>query len=404
METLADKRVERNEGTSTEGTVDFLDVLLVVTRARWRIGLVVTVAALLSVMLALLLPRYYKGKTTLLPPQSNQQSTNLLAGQLTALTGLNPRDLGVKNQNDLYVGLLKSESIANSLIVRFKLQEVYRRHRLVDARARLAKLSDINAGKEGLITITVQDRDPKRAADLANGYVEELQRLSQGLALTEAGQRRMFFEQQIRKCRQELDEAQAALAETQRRTGVIEVEANAKALVEQIGIVRGQLSAKEAEAQSMRAFATKDNPDLRFAAEQATALRAQLAKLERGAGDGDSGSTGKLSAGAVEYARKWRDVKYQETLFELLSTQYESARLDEAKEGTVFQVVDKASPPEKPSFPPRLLIVAGVTVLGGILAVISAVLDAARKRALDDPERSYKLAELRESWRLRQFR
>jgi uncharacterized protein involved in exopolysaccharide biosynthesis len=395
------ERVEQDHASPADGTVDFLDVLLVLTRARNRIASVVVGAALLAVVLALLLPRYYKGKTTLLPPQSNQQSTNLLAGQLSALAGITPRDLGVKDKNDLYVGLLKSESVANALTERFKLQEVYGTHRVIDTRTKLAKLSDINAGKEGLITIAVEDRDPKRAADLANGYVEELQRLNQELALTEAGQRRMFFEQQIRKCRQDLDEAQVALAETQRRTGVIAVEANAKVLVEQIGIVRGQLAAKEVEAQSMRAFATKDNPDLRFAEEQAAALRAQLAKLERGVGDGDSGSTGKLSAGAVEFARKWRDVKYQQTLFELLSTQYEGARLDEAKEGTVFQVVDRASPPEKPSFPPRLLIVAGITVFFGFLAVMSAMLEGAGRRALVDPARSYKLTQLRNSWRLR---
>lgn len=396
-----EKSEERLERLELGEAVDFLDLLLVLTRARKRILWIVGGATVLSVLLVLLLPRYYTGKTTLLPPQSNQQSTNLLAGQLTALAGISPRDLGIKNQNDLYVGLLKSDSIANALIQRFKLQETYDKRRLVDARLRLAKLSDINSGKDGLITITVEDRDPQRAAALANAYIEELQRLSQNLALTEAGQRRLFFEQQIRKCRQDLDAAQVALAETQRRTGVIDIEANAKVLLEQIGVVRGQLAAKEAEAQSMRAFAAKDNPDLRFAEEQASALRAQLAKLERGAGDGDSGSTEKLSAGAVEYASKWREVKYQQTLFELLSAQYESARLDEAKEGTVFQVVDPALPPEKPSSPPRLLIVAATAVFFGFVAVVGTVLQDSRRRAFNDPLRSSKLEELQNSWRLR---
>ncbi|MDT8068094.1 MAG: GNVR domain-containing protein [Terriglobia bacterium] len=401
MQDTLEKSEERLEPLELSGAVDFLDVLLVLTRARKRIAWIVGGAAVLSVLLVLLLPRYYKGKTTLLPPQSNQQSANLLAGQLTALAGISPRDLGIKNQNDLYVGLLKSDTVANALIQRFQLQQVYKKRRLVDARTRLAKLSDISSGKDGLINITVDDRDPKRAAALANGYVEELQRLSQELALTEAGQRRLFFEQQIRKCRQDLDAAEVALAETQRRTGVIDIEANAKVLLEQIGIVRGQLAAKEAEAQSMRAFAAKGNPDLRFAEEQAAALRVQLAKLERGAGDGESGSTGKLSAGAVEYASKWREVKYQQTLFELLSAQYESARLDEAREGTVFQVVDSAAPPEKPSRPPRLLIVAASIVFFGFCAVLGTVLQDSRKRAFNDPVRSGKLEELQNSWRLR---
>ena len=389
--------------TTADGSpdvIDFFDVLLVLTRARKRIALTVAGGAVLSMLATFLLPKYYEARTSLLPPQSNQQSSNLLAGQLSMLTGLNARDLGVKNQNDLYVGLLKSESVANALIGRFHLQQAYGVRRLADARRKLERASDVSSGKDGLITITVEDRDPKRAAELANGYVEELQRLSQELALTEAGQRRIFFEQQLKNSKIDLERAETALGETQRHTGVIDIEANARALVEQIGIVRGQLGAKEAEAQSMRAFATKANPDLRFAEEQAAALRAQLAKLERGAGDGASGSTGKLSAGAVEFAGKWREVKYQETLFELLAKQYEAARLDEAKEGTVFQVVDKATPPEKHSTPRRFLIVAAATFFFAAISVLATLLEGAVRRALEDPVRNWKIMELRSRWRI----
>jgi uncharacterized protein involved in exopolysaccharide biosynthesis len=385
---------------SDEHVVDFIDVLLILTRRRkFMIGAIVG-TAVLSFLVSNLLPQYFEARASLLPPQSSSTSTNLMAGQMSALTGISARELGIKSPNELYVGLLASESVANSLIERFHLRDSYGERNFSDARKRLARLSNIASQKDGLITITVEDRSSRVAADLANGYVDELQRLSQRLAFTEAGQRRLFFEQQLEKVKADLAKAEIALGETQKRTGVLEPEANAKGLIEGSAVLRAQLAAKEVEVQSMRTIATALNPDLRLAEQQASALRAQLTKLEVGAGEGPSGSAGKLSGAGVEYAGKLRDVKYQETLFEILSKQYEMARLDEAREGAPVQVVDRAMPPEKHSRPRRMLIVAASCLIAAFLAFAAVLMEGAAKRVMADPLRSHKLAELKSYWRV----
>ena len=376
---------------------EFLDLLLIVTRRKRFLATSIGGAFVLSIAVSLLLPRYYEARTALLPPQNSSTTTNVMAGQMAAMAGLSTRELGIKNPNDLYVGLLGSESVTNQLIERFRLQEVYGVRRVSDARRRLAKLSKISSGKDALITITVEDRDPQRAANIANGYREELEKLSQRLAFTEAGQRRLFFQQQLEKTKQDLLKAETELGDTQRQTGVLEPEANAKALIEGIALVRAQLASKEVEVQSMRRFATATNPDLRLAQEQAQALRTQLAKLEGGKGEGMTGSTASLSSTGREYAAKFREMKYQEALFEQLSKQYEMARLDEAKEGAPVQVVDRATAPDRQSRPRRMMIVAASTLIVAFLAFVAVLLEEAVRRALNVPTRRLKLMELRDS-------
>jgi tyrosine-protein kinase Etk/Wzc len=401
MQTQLEHQIADDESVDhMQDVVDFLDLLLVVTRRRRLIAGTVLGAAFLSLVTSYMLPQYFEARTALLPPQSSSTTTNLMAGQMAALTGISTRDLGMKNPNDLYVGLLGSESVANSLVDRFHLLDVYGASQLADARKRLTRLSSINSGKDGLITITVEDRNPRRAADLANGYVEELQHLSQRLAFTEAGQRRLFFEQQLENVKADLAKAESALGEMQKRTGVIEPAANAKALIEGIALLRAQLATKEVEAESMRMFATAANPDLRLVQQQALALRGQLSKLEVGVGEGPGGSTGKMSAAAVEYTGKLRDLKYQEALFEMLSRQYEMARLDEAKEGAVIQVVDRATPPERHVRPRRMLVAAASSLIAGFVVFVAVLLEGSARRAMGDPSRRYKLTELRNAWRI----
>ena len=381
--------------------VDFLDLLLVFSRRRKLLAVVLLGAVLVSGCLSFLIPSTYEARASLLPPQSNQQSANLVAGQLSALTGMSTRDFGAKNTSDMYVGMMESETIANALVDRFRLREVYGKKLLGDARKQLTKRRTITSGKDGLIVITVKDREARRAAEIANGYADELQRLTQRLAITEAAQRRLFFEQQLAQAKTDLAKAETELGASQKQTGVIEIEANAKALMEEIAFVRGQLSVKEAEARSMTAYTTGANPDFRMAEGQVAALRTQLAKLEQGAGEGATGSTGKLSGAGVEYARRFREVKYQEVLFELLSKQYESARLDEAKEGSVVQLVDVALPPERASSPNRLLIVGVLTMLAVSVTCVGIAIEGGIRRAFEDPQRRYKVKQLKSFWRLR---
>lgn len=387
------------ECEATGQDVDVLDLLLTLSLRRKLIFSTITAAATVSLMGSLLLPNYYEARTSFLPPQANQSSSSLMAGQLSAITGISTREMGLKNPSDLYVALLGSEAVGNALVERFHLKEVLGESRLSDTRTKLARRTSINAGKDGLVAVVFEDRDPKRAADIANGYVEELQHLNSRLAISEAAQRRLFFAQQLEQAKEDLLKAEIQLGNTERKTGVVEVGANAKALVEQVAILRGQMAAKEVEVRSMQAFAADQNPDYRLAIQQLTALRSQLAKLEQGTGEGASGSLGKLSGAAVEYAERLREVKYEETLFELLAKQYESARIDEAKEGSIIQVVDRAAPPEKHSWPRRSLIVIASTLLGGFVSTAWVLLEASIRRAVEDPCRVSKLARLRQSWK-----
>lgn len=385
--------------TETKDDVDILDVCILLSERRRVIFCAMLAAALVSAVVALFLPNFYEARTSLLPPQPTQSTNNLMAGQISAMTGISARELGLKNPADLYVALLASESVANSLIDRYRLRELYGESNVADARRRLAKRTSIVGGKDGLITLVVQDRDPHRAADIANGYVEELQKLNARLAITEAAQRRLFFEQQLEKVKSSLLNAEMQMSDTERRTGVVELEAHAKALVEQIAVLRGRLAAKEVEAHAMESFATDQNPDYRRALRELDALRAELANLERGPGEGATGSMKKLSGGAVEYAGHLREVKYQETLFEMISRQYEAARIDEAREGTVIQIVDRASSPEEHSWPRRGFIVIAATLLAAFCSTVYVLTEKSIHRAISDPARSSKLSNLKHSWK-----
>lgn len=375
--------------------IDVLDLLVaIVERGNVLVG-GLGLGAVLGLGLSLLLPRYYEARTSILPPQTRDSAATLLAGQLTALTGMSARDFGLKNSNDLYVALLRSETVADNLIESARLREAYGLSQLTETRKRLATLTNIAAGKDGLIVIQVQDRNPDRAAQLANGYVDQLRQLNQRIAITEASQRRLFFEQQLTAAQHDLATAEDAFGVTERQTGVVELGAHAKALVEQIATVRAKLAAKQVEIDSMRSYATDRNPVLKRTQSEAEALRTELVRLEHGSGEGVSGSTGTLSSSAVEYGRRLRELKSREAIFELLTKQLEAARLDEAKEGTVVQVVDHAAVPVKPAWPPKTFLVIASTLFGGLAAAGWAVLKASFQRAAQDPRRLAKLNQLK---------
>ena len=241
-------------------------------------------------------------------------------------------------------------------------------------------------GKDGLIHISVEDRDPRRAAELANGYVDQFRQLSEHLAISEAGQRRLFFEQQLKEANHNLADAEEALKEIEQKTGVIQLDSQARALIESAAMLRAQITAKEVQIQGMQTYATGENARLIQAEQELAGLRAQLAKL---GGNGDSTDSiivpkGQMTGAGLEYIRKLRDVKYYETIFEVLARQFEVAKLDEAKQGAVIQVVDAAVPPDKKSFPKRAIIVLVATASGFLIGLCMALLKAALLRIKAD--------------------
>jgi uncharacterized protein involved in exopolysaccharide biosynthesis len=294
--------------------------------------------------------------------------------------------------------MLKSRTVADNIIARFDLQRLYDQETMVETRKEFASNSSITTGKDGLINIEFDDEDPKRAAAVANAYVEELDKLTQSLAVTEAAQRRLFFERQLKQAKDDLSNAEVALKVTQEQTGLIKLDDQGRAIIEAVAALRGQISAKEVELRAMRTFTTEHNPDYVRVRQQLAGLRAELTKLERaqiGGGGDILLPTGQVPAAGLEYVRKFRDVKYQEAIFELLAKQFEAAKIDEAKEAAIIQVVDQAIAPDRKSKPKRALIVIGVTLAAGFLAFIWAFAREARERASRDPVQAARFAALR---------
>lgn len=378
-EAMAD---EGNGGPSrTETEVSFLEVVVLLVGHKRFVARFVLGAAVLATVVSFLLPIRYEGKIILLPPQQNSSLGSALLGQLGSLGSLASLAGGgfnLKNPTDMYVALFTSRTVEDAMIQRFGLMKEYHEKRMWDTRKEFERRTTVVAGtKDGLIRISVEDRDPKRAADLANGYVEELRKLSASLAITEAARRRLFFEEQLQQAKDALTQAEEAMTKTQQSTGVLQIDSQARSLIESAAILRAQVMTKQVQIESMRSFATDDNPGLILAKQELAALRLQLDRLAGSQQDPGSDinlSKGRVTQSGMEYLRRYRDLKYHETVFELLAKQFEIAKLDEAREGSIIQVVDVAVPPDKKSSPHRLLIVIAVTILAFMVAVFWVLL------------------------------
>jgi uncharacterized protein involved in exopolysaccharide biosynthesis len=290
---------------------------------------------------------------------------------------------GLKNPNDLYIGMLKSRTVTDKLIAKFDLKKEYDTDLQDETRAKLVENTTITSGKDGLITIEVEDKDKKLVAPLANAYVSELMQLTKVLAVTEASERRMFYERQLVQAKDNLAKAEMALKGAIDTRGVVSVDAESRALLETAGRLRAEASAKEIQLGSMRAFVTENNPDYKRVAEELSSLRVELAKLEngRGAKNSDEASVDGKQSG-IANIKLLRDVKYYQMLYELLAKQYEVARLDEAKDPSIIQVLDTAVEPERKFKPHRALIVVLSTMIALFGAIGWAFVSEARRKTL----------------------
>jgi uncharacterized protein involved in exopolysaccharide biosynthesis len=326
----------------------------------------------------------------------------VLASQLGSMGGmaaLAGGGLGLKNPNDQFVGMFMSRTVEDAMVQHFGLMQEYHKKYLTDARKAFEGHTKVDdSGKDGLIRISIKDRDPRRAAELANGYIDQFRIQSQHLAITEASQRRLFFERELEQAKDNLASAEEALKQTQQTTGLIELTSQARALIESGAALRAEITAREVQIQGMQTYATGENAQLVQAQRELESMRAQLAKLG-GSEDSSAGELivpkGRVPEAGLEYIRKLRDVKYYETIFDILARQFEMAKLDEAKQGALIQVVDPAVPPDYRSFPKRGLIVIGATVLGFIFGIFVALFHAGFQHLKDDPEANLKLHLLR---------
>jgi tyrosine-protein kinase Etk/Wzc len=337
--------------------------------------------AVLGFVIGLILPRTYVAETKIVPPQQPQSMSSLMLGSLGPLGALSGKDL-LKDKTEQFIGILKSRTVEDALVDRFDLQKVYESKYKQDARKKLERLSEIAAGKNMLISVRVEDRDPKRAADLANGYIEELYRANQRLAMSEASARRLFYEGELQEAKNNLATAEVEMRKTQEKTGLIQLDSQARAIIENVANMRAQIAAREIRLRTMQSFATAENPEIIQLQQELAAARGQLRALEQeqGAEPNVLVATGKVPAAGLEYIRRYRDVRYFETVFELISKQYEAARLDQAQSAPQIQVVDVAIPPERPE-PLRMMLLVLFTLIG-FFGCIAFVLGRERYRDL----------------------
>ena len=383
------------QGQPEEDEVSLLDLLIVLAKHKTLVLGLPAVAAIVSIGVSLLLPNVYTGTTKVLPPQQTQSTSAVLA-QLGSLAGLagGAAASGLKNPNDLYVGMLKSRTVADNLIQRFDLNKLYEQKYQSETRRRLAKETTIVAGKDGIITVEVDDNDPKRAAELANGYVDELFKLTKVLAVTEASQRRLFYERQLEQAKANLSKSEASTRQALEKGGLVQVEGQGRVMAETTARLRAQITVKEIQIGVMRAFATEQNPELQRIQQEVAIMKRELARLEGTSGSNSSAPQESNGRGIVNLSLL-RELKYYEATYELLAKQFEIAKIDEAKDSAIIQVMDKAIEPDRKSKPRRSLIVLVSTFAVGLLAALLAFVSEAMDKTRNDPEQSQRLTRLK---------
>ena len=357
-----------NEGDAGMSLLELLQPLA----AHWKLLVLGPLAAGLAALgITFLIPPTFTASTTVIPPQQGQSSVALALAALGPLAGLAGGAGAGRNPGEQYLALLQSVNVADRIIEQFKLLDVYGEKYRVDARRELANNVRVSLGKrDGLITIEVDDKSPLRAADMANRYVDELRRVTAKLAVTEAQQRRVFFEQQLTQSRQRLVLAQQALQDSGFNAGALKAEP--KAAAEAYARLKAEIASAEVRLQSVRTALTDAAPEVRQQLGTLAGLRDQLARVEQ------------ATAGSVgpDYIGKYRDFKYEEALFEVYSRQFELARIDESREGALIQIVDLATPPEKKSKPKRGQAAVATTLAAVVLlAALILARQSMRRRA-----------------------
>ncbi|WP_277058925.1 GumC family protein [Trichlorobacter lovleyi] len=375
-----------------EDEINLLEYLEVLAR-NWRmIAKTTAVAALLAVVVSLCLPNIYSATTRILPPQQDSSGLmGMLMGAAGGMGGMAADLLGKGTPADMYVGILSSEAVSDTIIDRFRLMEVYGQKYRVTTYKALDKNVDITAGKkDGIIAITVDDEDPKRAAAIANAYVEELGKLLVKLNITGAGQSRSFYEERLAKARGDLAKAEDALKAFQSKNKIISVSDQAQASISGIAQLKAQQAVQEVQLGTLQRQFTDNSQEVKSAKASIANLRSQIARLE---GQGNGGSipgVGSVPELGQQYLRLMREFKIQETIVELLTKQYEMAKLSEAKDVVAVQVIQAARVPDKKNKPKRSLIVLAATFAAGFGAVLYAFIREAGERMPEEDRQRWK--------------
>ncbi len=354
--------------------LDYLDVL--VKRRKLIIG-ISAAAFVVSVIVSLLLPKEYLAKASVIPPTQEMPvgiaATTRGGGSAEEMLGA---FLGGGSPADLWAGILSSNAVRDALISQFDLMTVYGNKMIEDTRKTLDKRTTIKKSREGIVSVSVEDRQPQRAAHLADAYIEELDKINKNMVTTSGGRMRLFIERRLEEASAGLAGAEDVLRKFQEDNKAISLDAQSKAIIEAIGTLKGELLAKEIQLETMLSYTTPQHPQVEVLRSEIEQFRQKLRDLERGSRSAEFPQgppaensddifipTERIPALALEYARLLREAKIQETLYELLSQQYEIARIQEARDTPTVQILDRASVPTKKIKPRRKLIVAASTMV-----------------------------------------
>ncbi len=361
------------ENTEVGDEISLLDLLQVVVENLRLLVLGSLGAGFFTLFVSFFITPTFTAKTQFLPPQQQQSSASALIqslGAMGAVGGL-ASAAGLKNPSDQYIAFLKTNSIQDGMIERFDLLKRYDEEFRQDARKELLSNTKFTGGKDGIISIEVDDENPQMAADMANGYIDELKKLMTRLAVTEAQMRRQFFENKIKETKSDLAKAEVALKSTGISSSVLK--SSPISAVEVVARVRAGIAAQEIKIASMRGYLAETSPDFQQALKELSAFKDQLRQAEKNE---------PVVSKEIDYIERYRDFKYHETLFELFAKQYELARLDEAREGTVIQVIDIAVAPEKKTKPKKALIAFLATIAAGFVLLLFVMARNAYRNAI----------------------
>jgi tyrosine-protein kinase Etk/Wzc len=394
--------VEELNVSETPAAVAEISVIEIITRLsleKWLIAKVVVAAFFLGGIVCFVLPARYTATTKIMPPQQAAPAAAILMNQLASagtgsIAAAAGMGLGLKSPNDIYVGLLSSRPIADAIIEQFGLAKVYHATDMTSTRKKLAGRTEIESEKDGFISIAVADEDKVRAAQIANAYTKGLRELTKTLAVTEASQRRLFYEEQLAQAKAGLVAAELSFQQVQQNKGLIQLDGQAKTMIEGVARMRAEVAAKEVELQALRSYSTDRNPEVELAERELSSMQTEVAQMEqkrRSTGFADLG-LGDVPGAGMDYLQAEHELKYKQTLFDLLVKQYDMARLDEAKDAVIIQVVETAIPPDRRSSPQRRFIVTLFTVVGLLAACSYVLVHAALQR---DPELSRSLEVLK---------
>jgi tyrosine-protein kinase Etk/Wzc len=377
-------------GEAIQGDKEDISLFELVSLLLKRKRLIIAITAstfMVSAIVSLLLPKVYRASASVIPP--TQEMPVGIGGLIPGAERTSrfiDAFVGTASPADLWVGILSSNSVKDTIIRRFDLMAAYKTDTIEDARERLESRTDIKKSREGIVSIRVEDRDPKLAADVANAYIEELDMINKNMVTTSGGRMRQFIENRLDEARTTLTKAEDVLRQFQEKNNAVSLDAQFQAVIETIGSLKGELLAKEIRLETMLSYSTPGHPEVEVLRSEIEHISQKLSDLEHGTlGTGDAQEadsepprdifipTERIPSVTLEYGRLLRDAKMQETLYELLSEQYEIARIQEARDTPTVQILDRASPPTKKVKPRRKLIVAGAALIGFFFSALLAL-------------------------------